>query len=251
MIDWRGEAILLSARRHGENAMILSVLTQDRGRHAGLVRGGQSRKMKGALQPGNRIEVHWRARLEEHLGTMTVEPVRGYAAALMTDPGRLLAMGAALSLVEAALPEREPHPDLFVSLDALMIALDDEGWAETYARWEVGLLAELGFGLDLTACAATGVTEDLRYVSPRTGRAVSAEAGLPYHEKLLSLPSFLTDRGNAPPSVGANAGPNALADALRMTGHFLDRNVFDMLGKPIPDPRNRLISRFDKMVEAD
>lgn len=247
MIDWRDEAILLSARRHGENALILSVLTRDRGRHAGLVRGGQSRKMKGALQPGNRIEVHWRARLEEHLGTMTVEPVRGYAAALMTEAGRLLAMGAALSLVEAALPEREAHPDLFVSLDALMVALDDEGWAETYARWEVGLLAELGFGLDLRACAATGVTDDLRYVSPRTGRAVSGDAGRPYHDKLLPLPSFLTDRGSQRPNVG----PNALADALRMTGHFLDRNVFDILGRPIPDPRNRLISRFDTMVEAE
>jgi DNA repair protein RecO (recombination protein O) len=243
MIDWRDDAILLSARRHGETALILTVLTRDRGRHAGLVRGGQSRKLKGALQPGNRIEVHWRARLEEHLGTMTVEPVRGYAAALMGDPGRLMAMGAALALVEAALPEREPHPDLFESLDALMIALDDDGWAETYARWEVGLLAELGFGLDLGACAATGVTEDLRYVSPRTGRAVSGEAGRPYHERLLPLPSFLTTRGNA--------GPNALVDALRMTGHFLNRNVFDLLGRPVPDSRSRLVSRFESRIELD
>lgn len=236
MIEWRDEAVLLSTRRHGENALILTVLTRDRGRHAGLVRGGQSRKLKGALQVGNRIAIQWRARLEDQLGTISVEPVHGYAALLMDHPGKLLAMGAAVALVEAALPEREPHPDLFDSLDALMVALDGPTWAETYARWEVGLLAELGFGLDLSACAATGVTEDLRYVSPKSGRAVSAEAGEPYRDKMLALPSFLIGRGNA--------GPDALAAALTMTGYFLDRHVFDVMGKPVPDARTRLLDRF-------
>lgn len=242
MVDWRDEAILLSARRHGENALVLSVLTRARGRHAGLVRGGQSRKLKGALQPGNRIAVDWRARLEEHLGTMTVEPVHGYAAYLLAESGKLLAMNAALAVVEAALPEREPHPDLFDSLDALMIALDGPQWAETYARWEVGLLAELGFGLDLTACAATGVTDDLRYVSPKSGRAVSAEAGAPYRDRLLTLPSFLAGRGNA--------SPQAIRDALDLTGFFMGRHVFDILNKPIPDARTRLADRFRRESEA-
>lgn len=241
MVDWRDEAILLSARRHGENALVLSVLTRARGRHAGLVRGGQSRRLKGTLQPGNRIAVDWRARLEEHLGTMSVEPVHGYAAHLMVEPGKLLAMNAALALVEAAMPEREPHPDLFDSLDALMIALGGPQWAETYARWEVGLLAEVGFGLDLTACAATGLTYGLRYVSPRTGRAVSARAGRPYRDRLLTLPSFLTGRGDF--------GPAAMCDALTMTGYFLSRHIFDMLGKPIPDARARLLDRFRRESE--
>ena len=236
MIEWQDEAILLSARRHGENALVLSVLTENHGRHAGLVRGGQSRKLKGVLQPGNRLAVSWRARLEEHLGTLTVEPVHGYSALLMQDSGRLLAMGSALSMVESALPEREPHPGLFHSLDALMVALDSANWAETYIRWEVGFLSELGFGLDLSSCAATGDTEDLRYVSPKTGRAVSAQAGEPYHDKLLALPSFMTGLGNA--------GPDALASAMKTTGYFLNRHVFDVLGKPAPDMRTRLLARF-------
>jgi len=236
MIEWRDDAIVLSARKHGENALILSVLTKERGRHAGLVRGGQSRKLKGVLQPGNRISVDWRARLEEHLGTMTVEPVAGHAASLMMESGRLLAMTAALAMVEAAFAEREPHPDAFDSLDALMVALDDPMWAETYVRWEVGFLAELGFGLDLSACAATGVTENLHYISPKTGRAVSEEAGAPYRDKLLPLPSFLVGRGNA--------GPDAISTALDATAFFLRRHVFDLLDKPIPDARQRLNARF-------
>lgn len=240
MIEWRDDAILLAARRHGENALILSVLTRERGRHAGLVRGGQSRNLRGALQPGNRIAVMWRARLEEHLGSMTVEPVHGYAAHLMQDSGKLLAMNAALALVEAGLPEREPHPDLFETLDALMIALDQPNWAPVYARWEVGLLAELGFGLDLGSCAATGVTEDLVYISPKSGRAVSREAGRPYADKLLPLPGFLAGQG---PS-----DTESLSAALTLTGYFLNRHVFHNLGAPLPDARMRLADRFRPTV---
>ena len=243
MIEWRDDAILLSARRHGENAAVLSLLTRDRGRHAGLVRGGQSRKLKGVLQPGNRIAVTWKARLEEHLGTLTVEPVHGYAAHLMADPGRLLAMSSALSLIEMAFAEREPHPNAFDDLDALMVALDGPGWAETYIRWEVGLLAELGFGLDLSACAATGVTDDLCYVSPKTGRAVSREAGAIYKDKLLALPDFLVTRG-------ATGDATAIGEALRLTRYFLDRHVFSHLDAPLPDARLRLQDRF-RILEAD
>lgn len=243
MIEWRDEAILLSARRHGESSLILSVLTRARGRHAGLVRGGQSRRMRGALQPGNRIAVTWRARLEEHLGTMTAEPVHGHAALLMGDPGRLLAMAAALALVEAALPEREAHPDLFDSLDALTLALDAVDWAETYVRWEVGLLAELGFGLDLSHCAATGTDADLIYVSPKSGRAVSAAAGEPYQDRLLPLPGFLT-------LGGAAANRAEVEKALRTTEYFLSRHVFDGSSRPLPDARQRLVDRLRREAEA-
>jgi DNA repair protein RecO (recombination protein O) len=232
-MEWRDEAIILTVRRHGENGAILSLMTERHGRHAGLVRGGQSRRLKGVLQPGNRIAAGWRARLEDHLGTLTVEPVASHAAALMMDPGRLAALSSALALVEAGLPEREAHPHVFESLAALMVALEGEGWAETYVRWEVGLLADLGFGLDLSACAATGVTEDLTYVSPKTGRAVSSEAAAPYRDRLLPLPSFLKQRRGA-------AAPEDLAQALQLTGHFLAGQVFDLHGKPLPDARTRL-----------
>jgi DNA repair protein RecO (recombination protein O) len=241
MIEWRDDAILLSTRKHGETSLILSVLTKERGRHAGLVRGGQSRKLKGVLQPGNRMNVTWRARIEDHLGTMNIEPVQGYTALLMLEAGKLLAMTSALSLIEETLPEREPHSDLFESLDALMLALEGPQWAETYARWEVGFLAELGFGLDLGSCAATGVREDLYYVSPKTGKAICRDAGKPYHDKLLKLPGFLASRGNA--SRG-NASPNSLGDALHLSGYFLKRHIFSHLNKPLPDSRIRLQARF-------
>ncbi|MBP5855989.1 DNA repair protein RecO [Marivibrio halodurans] len=237
-MEWRDDGIILSVRRHGENGAVVSLLTRARGRHAGLVRGGQSRRMKGMLQPGNRVEATWRARLEEHLGAMSLEPVASHAAALMMDSGRLAALSSALSLIDTGLPEREPHPEIFDDLAALLVALEAESWAETYARWEVGLLAELGFGLDLSACAATGVTEDLTYVSPRTGRAVSTEAARPYRERLLPLPAFLL-------SPRARAGAEALGQSLRLTGYFLARHVLDLHGKPLPDARARLERRFD------
>jgi DNA repair protein RecO (recombination protein O) len=245
-MEWRDEAIILSVRRHGENAAVLSVLTQAHGRCGGLVRGGQSRRLKGVLQPGNRIAAQWRARLEEHLGTMTVEPVASHAAALMLDAGRLAALSSALAVVEAGLPEREAHPEVFEDLAALLVALEGESWAETYVRWEVGVLADLGFGLDLSACAATGVTEDLVYVSPRTGRAVSREAGRPYRERLLPLPAFLA----APPGDRPRARAGELEDALALTGHFLARHIFDLHGRPPPDARARLMERFRREAAA-
>lgn len=236
MIEWRDDALLLSARRHGESALILSLMTKEHGRHAALVRGGQSRKQAGVLQPGNRLAVAWRARLEEHLGTATVEPVKGYTALLLDDSKRLLAMNAALSLVEEGVPEREPLPEVFNALDALMIALESNAWAETYIRWEIGLLAELGFGLDLSSCAATGVTDDLVYVSPKSARAVSRTAGAPYHDKLLALPAFLL--GRSPPNA------KELEQGLRLSGYFIQRAVFDPANKPLPDARLRLAQRM-------
>src|SRR6185437_15779242 len=160
-MEWSEEAIVLAARRHGETALIVQLLTRGHGRHAGLVRGGQGRKLRTIYQIGNRLAVTWKARLAEHLGGFAGELLRGHAAAA--------------AMAEAALPEREPHPKAYDGLSALLAALDgDSGWALGYVEWEAALLAELGFGLDLSRCAATGETADLIYVSPKSGQAVSS-----------------------------------------------------------------------------
>lgn len=233
-MDWRDEGIVLSLRKHGESAVIAHLLTQRHGRHAGLVRGGNSTKMRGVLQQGNEVSVQWRARLEDHLGSFTVELQEGHTARVLSDPGRLSAMLSACALVDACLPEREPHPDLFATLRALLSALPDGAWAAAYVAWELSLLAELGFGLDLSTCAATGATTDLIYVSPKSGRAVSASAGEDYKDKLLPLPQFLVGRGDAD-------GPS-IADGLRLTGYFLDRHVLAPHARLMPDARVRILN---------
>ena len=184
-MEWRDTGFVLAARRHGESAVIVELLTREHGLHAGLVRGGQSPKLRAVLQPGNEVAALWRGRLAEHLGTILCEMVRPHAARVLDDPDRLAALIAAVALVSAALPEREPHPDVFASFAALLEALDSTtDWPARYISWERDLLAELGFGLDLDRCAVTGITTDLAYVSPRTGRAVSRAAGLPYRDRL-------------------------------------------------------------------
>ena len=231
-MDWRDEGIVLSFRKHGESAVIAHLLTQHHGRHAGLVRGGNSTKMRGVLQQGNELSVQWRARLEDHLGSFAIEFQEGHAARVLSDPGRLSAMLSACALVDLCLPEREPHPDIFATLRALLLALPDAAWAAEYVAWELSLLAELGFGLDLSMCAASGATTDLIYVSPKSGRAVSAAAGENYKDKLLPLPQFL---------VGMEVvEPRDIADGLRLTGYFLDRHVLAPHAKLLPDARARI-----------
>lgn len=232
-MEWRDEAIVLTVRRHGESAAICSLLTRGHGRHAGLVRGGASRRMRGTLQPGNLVLATWRARLEEHLGTYAVEPVRSHAV-LYERPGPLAALSAATALVEATLPERAPHPELYRSLSGLLEALESPGWGAAYVRWELSLLAELGFGLDLGSCAATGANDELAWVSPNSGRAVSLSAGEPWRDRLLPLPAFLSPAGGP-----ADAG--AVADGLRLAGWFLERHVFEPHGRTSPDARERLV----------
>jgi len=235
-MDWSDEAIVLAARPHGEGSAIVQLLTRARGRHAGLVRGGASKRGRASVEPGNMVEATWRARLTEHLGSLTLEVVRPTAADLLDDPRRLAALAGACAVAEAALPEREPHPAAFEGTAALLAALaaDDPGdvWPAAYVRWEVGLLGELGFGLDLTRCAATGANDQLAYVSPRTGRAVSLSAGEPYKDRLLPLPPFLIGAGAADPA--------AVAAGLRLTGHFLVHHVFAALHRPAPPARERL-----------
>ena len=237
-MDWIDDGIVLSARKHGESAAVVSLLTRAHGRHAGLVRGGAGRRARGLYQPGNLLRATWRARLAEHLGNYTCEPVRAHAAAVLDAPLPLLALSSATTMVDAALPEREPHAALFDSLLALVEGLSREGWAALYVRWELGFLAELGFGLDLTSCAATGTNDALAWVSPKSGRAVSAGAGEPWRDRLLTLPAFLLENGGSPPSQAD------IAAGLRLTGYFLANHVFGPDQRKLPAARERLLARM-------
>ena len=241
-MEWSEDGIVLSARKHGESAAIVQLLTREHGRHAGLVRGGAGRKARGIYQPGNRVAAIWRARLAEHLGNYTCELMASLAAGLLDDPVRLAGLASACALTETVLPEREPHPAVHDGLAALLADLDDAtgdgaaAWAQTYVRWELALLAELGYGLDLSACAATGRNDELAWVSPKSGRAVSLSAGEPYRDRLLALPSFLLD--------GGEAGPGEIGQGLALTEHFFARHVFGPQGRTLPAARERLAARL-------
>lgn len=238
-MNWSDEGYVLSVRRHGEAAAIVNLLTRAHGRHAGLVRGGMGRRLRGVLQPGNRVAAEWRGRLAEHLGTYTVEALRDHAAGLLSDGDRLAGLTAAAAVTEAALPEREPHETIHDGFAVLLEALaGTRAWPAVYVRFELGLLAELGFGLDLSHCAATGNTEDLTYVSPRSARAVSSEAAAPYKDKLLPLPPFLLNGSVDEPSR------QDVLDGLRLTGHFLETAVFAPHNRPLPGARERLLERI-------
>ena len=242
-MEWRDTGFVLAARRHGESALIVELLTREHGRHAGLVRGGQSPRRRAVLQPGNLVAAHWRGRLSEHLGTIDCELVAAHAAPLLDDPDRLAALSAATALLVAALPEREPHSDLYQSFADLLAMLDSpHKWAAAYVGWECDLLAALGFGLDLARCAATGATDDLAYVSPRSGCAVSREAGRRYHVKLLPLPAFLWR--------DATAEPADIAAGLTLTRHFLLHHLLEPQGGRMPEARERLMQRMRRLAAA-
>lgn len=236
-MQWSDEGILLGIRRHGETSVIADVLTKEHGRYMGLVRGGRSRVQRPVLQPGNSVTVTWRARIEEHLGAFTLEPLQLRAAGLIEDPLRLAAM---MTLTELAqlIPEREAHDRLYAASLLVLDAIAGESpWPALLVRWEMGLLEELGFGLDLAACAATGASDDLAYVSPRTGRAVSRAAGEPWKDKLLALPAFLSTKGASPAA-------RDVMDGFRLTGYFLERHVTGPRGLAMPEARGRLLSRL-------
>jgi DNA repair protein RecO (recombination protein O) len=234
-MQWTDEGIVLGVRRHGESSVILELMTRIRGRHLGLVRGGTGRRLRGVLQPGNSVSATWRARLDEHLGNYAVEGVNLRAASFLTAAHAVHGVTHLAALCRL-LAEREPHAGVHRALEGILDALDDPAAAAPMiARFEFGFLAELGFGLDLAACAATGATSDLIYVSPRSGRAVSRAAGEPYRDKLMRLPEFL--RANAEPASAAE-----LADAFALTGFFLDRHAFGPRGLALPDARGRFIA---------
>ena len=235
-MEWEDEGYVLAVRPHGESSAIVSLLTAEHGRHAGLVRGGQSRKNRGLLQPGNRVSVIWRARLEEHLGSFTLELQSSAVAAILNAPGRLAALSSAVTLIEETLPERELSRGMFDMFNTLMDSLDGEHWAATYVIWELNLMMDIGFGLDLSECAATGTTKDLIYVSPNSGRAVSRAAGEAYKDKLLVLPAFLLGT--------EEASSSDIANGLALSGFFLERHVFGPRQRNLPDTRRRLAEKF-------
>ncbi|MDY6859679.1 MAG: DNA repair protein RecO [Pseudomonadota bacterium] len=240
MMEWRDQGALLSVRRYGESSAIIEVFTAEHGRHAGVVRGGAGRKIAPVLQPGAQLDLTWRARLETHLGSFTVEPVRSRAAAVMGDRLALSGLNAVTALLGFALPEREAHPALYArSVTMLDLLSHADAWPLAYLRWEMALLEEMGFGLDLTRCAVTGSRDDLAYVSPKTGRAVSAEAAGEWADRLLPLPLCLLGQG---PVSAAEIG-----EGLRVTGHFLAHWLAPSLGnRPLPEARARLIDLLER-----
>ncbi|MFO1079451.1 MAG: DNA repair protein RecO [Reyranellaceae bacterium] len=238
-MDWADEGIVLSARAHGETGVIASVLTRDHGRHSGYVTAGASRRVRPLWQPGNLLALEWRARLSDQLGHFTGEGREAHAARALDDALSLAGLSAACSVLDATLPEREPHPAVFAGCLAVLGALGHAGWPALYVRLELGLLQELGFGLDLERCAATGSTEDLAYVSPRSGRAVSRTAAEPYRDKLLELPSFLVEGGLAEDG-------EQIAKGLELTGFFLERHVFWPQNKSLPAARSRFMEALKR-----
>ena len=233
-MEWRDEGALLSMRLHGEASAIIEVFTAAHGRHAGVVRGGASRKMAAMLQPGSQLDVRWRARLQDHIGSYTAEPLRSRAA-ILSDRLALAGLNAVCALLHVALPEREPHPVLWRMSMALLDDLaNGADWPPHYLRWEVLLLEELGFALDLGSCAVTGAREDLAFVSPKTGRAVSRKGAGDWVDRLLPLPTVMLGQGTA-------SAPD-LAQGLAITGHFLARCLAPTLnGRPLPEARQRLL----------
>lgn len=240
-MEWQDQGTVLSARRHGENSAILEVFTETHGRHAGVVRGANSRKLAPSLQPGCQVAVTWRARLEEHLGSYSVEPVQSRAG-ILGDRLALAGQNAVTALLAFSLPEREAHPRLYARTITLLDMIgESEAWPLAYLHWELALLDEMGFGLDLSTCAVTGGAEGLAYVSPRTGRAVTEAGAGAWKERLLPLPPCLMA-----PQMGA---PAELREGLRTTGHFLGAWLASALGEtPLPQARQRFVELYARLA---
>ena len=234
-MHWTDEGIVIGVKRHGETNAILELMTREHGRHLGLVRGGFGSRMKPILQTGNSVSATWKARLDEHLGNYTVEPLRQRASNFFGAPHAIYGVGHLAALMRL-LPERDPHASLYTELEALLEHLDNPANAAPgVARFELQLLAELGFGLDLEQCAATGTRDELDYVSPKSGRAVSREAAAPWADKMLRLPAFLRE-SETPPSS------RDLADGFALTGFFLERHVLEPRGLTLADERAHFIA---------
>ena len=242
-MKWSDQGIVLSAKKHGENSLIVVLLTENHGKHAGLVRGGTNRRVRGIYEPGNFVIANWSARLEEHLGTWVCELVTAKAGLILNKPLRLSGLSSACAVAERSLPEREPHPIFFSNFKNLVDSINLNNWTAYYVNWEINLLAELGFGLDLTSCAATGSKENLIYVSPKSGRAVSKTAGKPYHHKLLPLPLFLR------PGPESKQPPMSdLVLGLELTQYFLERHIFSYATGDEPSARTRFVDRLRQLA---
>ncbi len=243
-MQWSDEGIIIGTRRHGETSLIIELMTPAHGRHLGLVRGGRSRRLQPILQPGNSVAATWRARLDEHLGTYAVEPTTQRASRLIEGAAGLYGIQMLAGLLRL-LPERDPHPRLYEGLASILDWFDEPQVAGALiVRFELKLLDDLGFGLDLESCAATGSNDDLAYVSPKSGRAVSRSAGDAYRSRLLTLPAFLLE-----PASAAPAGVDDLRDGFRLTGYFLARHVFEPRGVDPPDARERFIALIERSGE--
>jgi len=237
-MEFHDQGIIISLRKYGEYDAVIDVMTSEHGRHAGMVKGGMGRRQRGTLQPGNEISLNWRGRLESQLGTFSVELQNARSAAFLDYPSKLGVLNSVCAILSVSLADKETHRALYDGLIVLLDTLEradhtPENWGALLVRWEIGLLSELGFGLDLSCCAATGLTDDLIYVSPKSGRAVSREAGLPYHDKLLSLPAFLLE--------GGDITEQDVRDGLSLSEFFLERYVLHPHNKKIPQARRMLL----------
>jgi DNA repair protein RecO (recombination protein O) len=240
-MQWIDEGIVLGVKRHGETSAILELMTRERGRHLGLVRGGSGTRLRGLLQPGNSLRATWRARLDEHLGHYAVEAVNLRAAGFLGAAHAVHGV-THLAALGRLLAEREPHPRVYAALETILDNLEEPLLAAPLiARFELAFLAELGFGLDLGSCAATGQTADLTYVSPRSGRAVSRAAGDEYRDKLIRLPRFLGTQDE--PASAAD-----LEDAFALTGFFLERHAFGPRGLALPAARARFVAAIARLA---
>lgn len=244
MPEWQDSAIILSARPHGETGAVVQLLTKNQGRHAGLLAGGQSRSKQAFLQPGQLVEADWHARLSEQLGTVRLEASMPYPSAVLDDSRALAGLVSACAIAEQVLPEREAHPAVYQGLLALIETLGSEIWPYIYVRWELGLLSEIGYGIQIDRCAVTGQGDSsddpLEYVSPRTGRAVCRSAAGVYKDRLLKLPAFLKGQ----------VDEDGIEDGLRLTGYFLERAVFALHHSPLAAPRARLVDKLTEMAMA-
>jgi len=239
-MEWTDDGIVLGARKHGETSTIATLFTRERGRHMGIVHGGVGRRARGVYQSGNLLNVRWRARLNEQLGSWSSEINRSFVGDVLDDALRLAALTSACAITDAAFPERQSHLRAYLGFVDFLESLSGPAWPCAYVHWELLLLAELGYGLDLSACAATGVTTDLRYVSPNSGRAVSAAAGAPYVARLLPLPAFLI--------AAVPWDDEAIRAGLSLTGHFLSRHVFAAHHAAEPAARSRFLACLVEMT---
>jgi DNA repair protein RecO (recombination protein O) len=243
-MDWTDEGIVLGVRRHGEANAILELMTREHGRHLGLVRGGFGSRQRPVLQPGNSVRATWRARLDEHLGTYAVDGLRLRAGSFLTSAHAVYAVTHLAALIRL-LPERDPHESIYAALEGIVDNLAEASTAGAMiVRFELQMLAELGFGLDLDSCAATAVTTDLTFVSPKSGRAVSREAGEAWRDRLLPLPAFLHAAAATSPS------PTEIGEAFALTGYFLSRHMFEPRGTGLPDARTHLIAAVQRASAA-
>ena len=239
-MNWSDEGVILSVRAHGETAAVVELWTRNHGRHLGLVHGGRSRKLRPILQTGNHVDATWKARLADQLGHVSLELRRGFAAESMENDAALSAL-LTLTTLTRLLPERDPHPNLYeITLFVLGFLDDVTVWPALLVRWELALLQELGFGLDLSQCASTGSNDQLIYVSPKSGRAVSASAGEPYRDRMLALPQFLTKQR------AGMVTTRDVIEGLALTGHFLETRVLLPRGETLPESRSRILTHIDR-----